>query len=133
SELIRRITSDDIDERMPPADSNLRLSDSERDVLRRWIDQGARYSVHWSFAPVARPPLPSVRDASWPRGPLDRFVLHRLERQGLTPSPPADPATLMRRVCLDLTGLPPTPEESSAFVDEFEHDAEGAYQRLVDR
>ena len=131
SEAWMRITAEDPAERMPPADSTKGpLSDEQRELVRRWIEQGAQYEPHWSFVPPARPALPAVSDAAWSRGEIDRFVLAGLEGAGLSPAPEADRATLARRVFLDVTGLPPTPEE----LDEFLADpAPDAYERLVDR
>jgi hypothetical protein len=130
SELIARVTAADEDVRMPPHEVGARLTADEIDVLARWIAAGAEYRPHWSFVPPARSEPPPVTGTSWPRGPLDRFVLARLEREGLAPSPEADRATLIRRVSLDLTGLPPTPEEVDAFVRDERPDA---YERVVDR
>jgi hypothetical protein len=130
SELIRRVAATDEAERMPPAETGKRLSAAQVETLARWIDQGAPYAAHWAYVPPARPSLPAVKDAAWARRPLDRFVLARLEAEGLTPSPEADRYTLIRRVSLDLTGLPPSLDE----VDEFVADAApDAYERLVDR
>ena len=129
--LYQRVTNDDDRLRMPPpALSNKTLSDDQIDVLRRWIEQGASWDQHWSFTPIGRPEPPPVDDDAWVRRPLDRFVLARLEAEGLTPAPAADKRTLARRVALDLTGLPPDPGTLATFV----HDSsEGAYARLVDR
>jgi hypothetical protein len=130
SALYRRITSRDQDERMPPADSGRQLTTKQIDLIGRWIEQGAVWNEHWSLVPPKRPAVPRVAAALWPQNPIDRFVLSRLEREALSPSPPADKATLIRRVTLDLTGLPPTPEE----VDAFENDrSPAAYDRVVDR
>ncbi len=118
SELIARINANDASERMPPRSANLELSPQQKDVLRRWIAAGAEYRPHWSFVPPKSPPLPAVKQASWPRNPIDRFVLAKLEAQGLAPSPPADRYTLLRRVALDLTGVQPTPAEVDAVLDE---------------
>ena len=120
SEVVRRIETADPEDHMPPLKSNLRLSKDEAAVLRRWIAEGAEYQPHWSLTPPKAAPVPEVRMAGWPRNAIDRFVLARLEHEGLTPSPEADKATLLRRVTLDLTGLPPTPEEVEAFVRESE-------------
>ena len=131
SELVRRIGSSDPHELMPPPSSHKRpLDRDERELVRRWIAEGAPYEPHWAFVPPARPPLPSVHDAAWPRNEIDRFVLARLEEQGLAPNPEADRATLLRRVFLDLTGLPPTPGELEAFLADERPDA---YERLVAR
>ncbi|REJ89722.1 MAG: DUF1553 domain-containing protein [Planctomycetota bacterium] len=130
SEVIRRIFADDPAERMPPADSNLQLTENEQHTIRRWVAAGAEYSPHWAFVRPVRPEIPPVADENWPRNQIDHFILARLEQEGLAPSPPADRYTLIRRVSLDLIGLPPTPEEVDAFVND---QTEGAYQRLVDR
>ncbi|MBK7878872.1 MAG: PSD1 domain-containing protein [Planctomycetes bacterium] len=131
SELLRRIASTDTDERMPPASSNKRaLSAAERETLRAWIEQGAEYEPHWSFVAPKRPATPGVRGADWCRNAVDRFVLARLEKEGLAPNPPAERDVLARRVFLDLTGLPPTPEELDRFLADARPDA---YERLVDR
>jgi hypothetical protein len=130
SELIRRITSEDESERMPPAESHKALSADEIETLRRWIAAGAPWQQHWSLVrPTASEP-PGVNHDHWPRGVVDRFVLSRLERDGLSPSPEADRATLLRRVTLDLTGLPPTVAELDAFLTDNRPDA---YERVVDR
>lgn len=129
--LIARVAHADADERMPPSDSGKRALDArEIDVLREWIAAGAQYEPHWSFVPPSRPAPPSVRDASWARNPIDRFVLAELERQGLQPNPPADRETLLRRLYLDVTGLPPTPRELDAFLADESPDA---YERQVQR
>lgn len=130
SELMRRIASTDADERMPPADSGAALTADEIGLLRRWIQQGAEYQAHWSFLPPRLPPLPSVRQRDWPRNPMDRFVLAELERHGLQPSAEASRETLLRRVTLDLTGLPPTLDEIDAFLAD---DSPRAYENVVER
>ncbi|MFM9960627.1 MAG: PSD1 and planctomycete cytochrome C domain-containing protein [Planctomycetaceae bacterium] len=131
SELIRRIDlPDGSDEKMPPASTKLELTAEQRDILKRWIASGAEYRPHWAFVAPKRPALPKVRDASWPRNGIDRFVLARLESEGLKPSPQADRHTLARRVFLDLIGIPPTPAEVEAFVHDPSSDA---YEQLVDR
>lgn len=107
SELVRRILSTDADLRMPPADSKKTLSASEKELLRRWVAEGAEYKAHWAFAAPVRPSVPTVQNAAWPKNDIDRFILTRLEKEGLAPSPPADAATLSRRRALDITGLPP--------------------------
>jgi uncharacterized protein DUF1553/uncharacterized protein DUF1549/cytochrome c/F5/8 type C domain-containing protein len=130
SELVARITAADPDDRMPSIKSGKSLSPTQIDLLRRWISQGAPYATHWAYVNPVRPNLPQVRNQRWVRNPVDQFILARLEREGLRPSPQADRFTLIRRVSLDLTGLPPTPEE----VDRFVHDQNPqAYEHLVDR
>jgi hypothetical protein len=130
SEFVRRVTSDDPDERMPPPKSGKTLTPAQVELLKRWVDQGAKWGKHWAFETPRRPEPPRVRDDRWPRNPIDRFVLARLEAQGLNPAPEADKATLIRRVSLDLTGLPPSLKELDAFLAD---DAPGTYERLVDR
>jgi mono/diheme cytochrome c family protein len=130
SELIRRITAADPDKRMPPPTSGHALTPAQIALLKRWVAEGARWQKHWSFIPPVRPALPTVKNASWPRNGIDHFVLARLEKEGLTPSPEADRITLLRRVTLDLTGLPPTPGEVDAFLGDASSDA---YEKVVDR
>lgn len=130
SELLHRIRSDDPDEKMPPPDSGPGLAPEQIAMLTRWIEQGADWQPHWSLIKPMRPDPPTVRDDGWVKNPLDRFVLARLEREGLRPAPPADPVSLMRRVSLDLNGLPPTPSEVDAYLAD---DRPDAYERLVDR
>ena len=130
SQMVARITATDPDDRMPPLKSGKKLSSEQIDLLRRWIAQGAPYAGHWSYIKPVRPALPAVRNKSWPRNPIDSFILSRLERERLTPSPEADRYTLIRRVSLDLTGLPPSLEEVDAFVKDRRA---GAYEKLVDR
>jgi hypothetical protein len=130
SELIVRIEDEDDASRMPPPEMKATLTPAEKDVLRRWILTGAEYRPHWAFVPPRRPALPAVKQAGWPENPIDRFVLARLEAAGLKPSPPADRYTLVRRVFLDLIGLPPTPEEADAFLGD---PSPSAYSNLVDR
>lgn len=130
SELWRRITSASDDERMPPKSSGKTLTAAQIELLRRWIADGAPYEGHWAFLPPQRPAPPPTALPGWSAHPIDRFLGARLEREGLTPSPPADRATLLRRVSLDLIGLPPTPAEVDAFLSD---PAPDAYERVVDR
>ncbi len=130
SGLIARITSEDEDERMPSADSNKTLSKEEIELLRAWVEQGAQWKEHWSLVVPRRADLPNVKNEKWARHPMDRFVLARVEQAGLSPSAEADRATLIRRVTFDLTGLPPTSEETDAFTAD---GSDEAYERLVDR
>jgi len=131
SELLLRIGHEDPEERMPPPEAGDPLTPAEQDVLRRWIAVGAPWEEHWAFQPVRRrAPRVSGAFAARERNWIDRFVFARLESEGLTPADEADPYTLVRRVHLDLTGLPPTPEEVDAFVGDERPDA---YERLVDR
>ena len=128
SELLRRVTSDDLDERMPPKGEP--LSEQEVALLRRWIEQGAAWEVHWAYRPLDKPKRPSVQNASWPRNDIDYFVLGKLEHAGIEPSPPANRYTLIKRLYYDLIGLPPTPDEVDAFVADA---SPKAYENLVDR
>jgi hypothetical protein len=130
SELVARIFATDPDLVMPPPQSTKTLSDEQKETLRRWIAAGAAYEPHWAYLAPVRPELPAVQATAWPRNPVDRFVLARLEREGLAPAPEADRSTLVRRVSLDLTGLPPTRAEAEAFLADTAPDA---YERLVDR
>ncbi|MFT5094960.1 MAG: hypothetical protein ACI93T_003804, partial [Porticoccaceae bacterium] len=133
SELIRRVLSKDDDERMPPPDSGVSLTVEEIEILRRWIQQGAEYQTHWSFIPPERPPLPEVENEVWAKDAIDRFVFAKLEREGLKPSREATAATLVRRISLDLTGLPPTVAEVAVFEQAWKQDAAAAIQSLIDR
>ncbi len=130
SAFLRRITSHDPDERMPPPKSRKSLKPAEIALLERWIREGAEYQEHWAFIKPERPPLPDVQAKDWPRNAIDRFVLARLEPAGLAPAPEADRRALIRRVTLDLIGLPPRPEDVDAFVRDAAPDA---YDKLVDR
>ncbi len=128
SELIARLTTRDPEARMPYHAPALRADQIE--LLRRWIKEGAQWEENWSFVPPKPQSLPAVKDAQWPRRPLDRFILARLEEEGLRPSAEASRTALLRRVSLDLTGLPPTPDELSAFLADTSSDA---YEKQVDR
>ena len=130
SELIARITTDDESLRMPPADSHKTLTPKEIETLRRWIAEGAKWEAHWSFTPPVKSKPPAVAHENWPRGTIDHFILSRLEQEKLTPAAEADKVTLLRRVTLDLTGLPPTPAEVDDFLADNRPDA---YERAVDR
>lgn len=130
SEVIRRIMSTDPDEQMPPPTSQKRLNPTEKELLQRWVAAGAEYQSHWSFAPPKRLPPPKVKLQSRVRNPIDSFVLAKLESLNLALSPEADRATLLRRVSLDLTGVPPTPSELDAFLAD---DSPEAYEKVVDR
>ena len=139
SDLLRRVTTNEDEEVMPPAGE--RLTAIQVKLLREWIDSGAvwpdalagedmRGKNHWAFKAPVRPPLPAVHRANWPRNPLDRFVLARLEKESLKPSPQADRVTLIRRLSLDLIGLPPTLAEVDAFLAD---KSEQAYEKVVER
>jgi mono/diheme cytochrome c family protein len=130
SELVFRVEEADPTLHMPPPDSGKSITPEQAALLRRWVEGGAEYRTHWSFVPPKRPALPQVSDPSWPKDELDRFILARLDREGLRPNPEADKVTLIRRVTLDLTGLPPTPAEVDAFLADTSADA---YETVVDR
>ncbi len=128
--LLERIASDIPSRHMPPKKTGKTLTTSQIDLLRRWIVEGAPYTAHWAFVPPMRHALPKVRAAGWVRNAIDAFILARLEREGLQPSPEADRTTRIRRVTLDLTGLPPTPAEIDAFMAD---KSPNAYENVVDR
>ncbi len=130
SAIIERILSKDKAVVMPPPRTGKTLTPADRDVMTRWIEQGANYAEHWSYAKPTRPELPAVKNPAWVRNPIDRFVLAKLESLKLAPQPEADRATLVRRVTLDVTGLPPTPAEVEAYAKDAAPDA---YEKLVDR
>jgi hypothetical protein len=130
SELMRRILSEDPELLMPPPESHKHLTDAQKSLLRQWLDEGAVYQPHWSFVPPPHPALPTVRDPAWIRQPWDSFILAELDRRGLAPNPEADLRTLVRRVALDLTGLPPTPAEVEVVLNDPNPDR---YERYVEQ
>ncbi len=130
SALVERIDSDDQNLLMPPPTANKPLGDEQKQLLRDWIAAGAPYAEHWAFVPPVQALPPKARAADWPRGAIDSFLLAQQEAVGLAPAPPADRYALVRRVYLDLIGLPPSPEEAEAFARD---DSPEAYERLVDR
>src|SRR5436309_5192776 len=130
SELIKRITSQDPEEVMPPPKSNHKLTANQIELLRQWIDEGANWTRHWAFNAIQDPTLPKVQNSRLPANEIDHFVLARLEHEALSPSPEADRQRLIRRVTLDLTGLPPTPNEIESFLAD---KSAGAYEKVVDR
>ena len=130
SEVWQRIISQDPDDVMPPPSSPKQLTSAERATLKRWIEQGAEYQEHWSFLPIKRESPPRVKKVEGLRNPIDAFIRARLEQEGLSAAAEAGRASLMRRVTLDLIGLPPAPEEVAAFVKDQRPDA---YERLVDQ
>jgi hypothetical protein len=129
SELFARITTQNAGDKMPPPELGKGLDAREIELLKKWIEQGAHYAVHWAYAKPERPELPEVSDPEWPRNGIDHFVLNRLDREGLQPAPEADWAALLRRAALDLTGLPPAPEELERVLKDNSPDA---YERWVD-
>ena len=128
--LYQRISEQRAGRRMPPASSHKTLTEKQIDTLKRWIESGADWKEHWAFITPSRPQQPPVKTAQWARTPIDRFLLAKIESAGLSPAAPANKRTLIRRVSLDLTGLPPTPEEVDAFLADTSPDA---YEKLVDR
>ncbi len=125
-----RLNSDDPDMHMPPADSNKELKPNQLALIRAWIEQGADWEGHWAFVPPTKPEVPKVKDVQRVRNPIDAFVLSRLERDGLWASDEADKQRLLRRVTLDLTGLPPTIQEIDDFLAD---ESSGAFEKVVDR
>lgn len=130
SEAYLRIISTDDNERMPPKDSGLSLTKGQVELVKRWIEQGAPWQEHWAFEPIRVPELPAVTRKDWGKNAIDQFVLARLESLKLSPSPEASRETLIRRVSLDLTGLPPTPQEIDSFLAD---KSPTAYEKVVDR
>ncbi|MBV9125914.1 MAG: PSD1 domain-containing protein [Planctomycetes bacterium] len=129
SELVQRIFAHD-DNVMPPVKSHKQLTTAEKETLKQWIASGANYAPHWAYIPPQRPEVPHPKDAAWVRNPIDAFILQGLEARHIQPAPEADKRTLLRRLSLDLTGLPPTPEDMNAFLADKRPDA---YERQVDR
>ena len=130
SELVRRITAEDEDDRMPPAEGGKPLSAQQIGILEVWVEQGAEYQSHWAFKPPRKPKRPRLKNTAWPKNDIDRFVLARLESEGLEPAGEAILETLVRAVSFDLTGLPPTLGEVDAFLSD---KSPKAYARMVDR
>jgi len=130
SELIARIFSHDADEVMPPPAIKKELTEEQKQLLKRWIATGAEYQPHWSLVAPTRPALPAVKNESWSRNAIDRFILAKLEANGLSPAPEADRRTLARRLSLDLTGLPPEPAQVEAFVAD---SAPDSYEKFVEK
>jgi hypothetical protein len=130
SKMYLKISNPNVALRMPPPYANRKLTAAQIEIIKNWIDSGAKWETHWSFLPPRRPDPPAVQNESWVRTPIDRFVLAKLEKEGLHPSPEADKATLLRRVTFDLTGLPPTPAELEAFLAD---KSPQAYEKVVDR
>jgi len=126
----QRVSQEKPARRMPPPYANKVLTADQKETIKRWIEQGATWKEHWVYTAPKRPALPAVKDDHWARGPIDRFILAKLEAEGLSPAPEADRRTLARRVALDLTGLPPKPAEVDALLRD---KAPDAYERMVDR
>ncbi|MDA7921357.1 PSD1 and planctomycete cytochrome C domain-containing protein [Verrucomicrobiales bacterium] len=130
SEVWLRILSDDPDELMPPADSHRELSPADREILRRWINDGAQYDPHWAFMTPEKTELPAL-DSDWIKNPIDTFILERLTSENLVPNSPASARTLLRRISLDLTGLPPLPVDLAAFEKQYDDDPDKAISDAV--
>jgi hypothetical protein len=128
--MIKRIYSDNPSFRMPPVFAHKVLSEEQKATLKRWIEQGAKWNQHWAFVPPKKAAVPAVRNSAWPRNEIDRFLLATMEANGFEPAPEADRRRLIRRVALDLTGLPPTPAELQAFLKD---KSANAYEKVVDR
>ncbi len=130
SEAFSRITSTDAEQKMPPPESGLVLSEREVAMIAKWIDQGAEYKPHWAFIPPRPQRMPKVKKTNWVQNPIDKFVLQKLERLDLEPNLKASKETLLRRVSLDLTGLPPTIAEIDSFIAD---NAPNAFEKVIDR
>src|SRR5262249_49934546 len=130
SRIYLRISNPNEAMRMPPSSSGRKLTPQQIETIKNWIDSGAKWETHWAFVPPVQPELPAVSDEKWPRNAIDRFVLAKLDKEGLHPSPETDKATLLRRVTFDLTGLPPTPAELKTFLAD---KSPKAYEKVVDR
>jgi len=133
SEALTRLLTTDEDDVMPPKKKAKRPTKEQIEFLKKWIASGAEWTQHWAYKPVVRAQAPQVKDTAWPRNDVDRFILARLEREGIKPSPTADAFTLCRRLYLDLTGLPPTPEEVDDFAKAAAKDRQKAVEALTDR
>ncbi|MCA9238579.1 MAG: PSD1 domain-containing protein [Planctomycetales bacterium] len=133
SAMLQRVVETDPDLRMPPPEHGRALTPGEIDVIRRWIAEGARWQSHWSLEPPVAPARPEVKHTDWPRTDLDYYILARQEQAGVAPAPDADPRRWLRRVSLDLTGLPPAPDEAHRFLAGIQDHGEAAYAKAVDR
>jgi Protein of unknown function (DUF1553)/Protein of unknown function (DUF1549)/Planctomycete cytochrome C len=129
SEMIKRIRTQDKDDVMPPEDAPRQLDEAQKKILERWIAEGAVYEPHWSYIPPVKTAIPTTSDATWSKHSIDAFIAQRLEAKHIKPSPSADPATLIRRASLDLTGLPPSPAAVTAFVAD---KSDAAYEKMID-
>ncbi|MED5495760.1 MAG: DUF1549 domain-containing protein, partial [Verrucomicrobiota bacterium] len=130
SELFKRLVTTDPDDLMPPPDSNLSLTAEEKDLIRRWIAEGAEWKEHWAFAPVKQPTIPKPAKANWAKNEIDHFTLTKMTEAKVAPSPEANREKLIRRLSFDLTGLPPSLSEIDRFVND---DSPNAYEKIVDR
>jgi hypothetical protein len=130
SELVRRIYTTNLDDQMPPPSSNKHLTSEQKETLKLWIAEGAEYQAFWAYIKPVRPEVPQIKNRAWPKNPIDSFVLSKLEANKISPAPEADKRTLLRRLSLDLIGLPPRPDEVTAFLND---NGPKAYERRVDR
>lgn len=130
SDVFQRIMSEDAEYMMPPPEANLSLTEFEKAMIAKWIDQGAEYKDHWSFVSPNKPELPESSFEAWSRNPIDHFIGNEIQKRGLSPSEEAQKENLLRRITLDLTGLPPTPEEIQIFMADQREDA---YEKAIDR
>ena len=133
SEMIARLVTDDPELKMPPPATKKKLTKTEIETLKRWIAQGAEYQPHWSFIAPVKPELPKVKNEAWVKNEIDRFILSRLETENLSPAPEAEPHRLFRRLHLDITGLPPSPEDVKAFVNDYAKQKDAALSEWIDR
>ena len=133
SELIKRIVTDDEDSLMPQPDHGRRLNEHEVATLTAWVEEGAEWGRHWSFEPVKKQPAPTIKDTSWPKAPVDHFILAKLEQLGLDPNKPAPADRLLRRLHLDLTGIPPTIDQLDDFATAYKSDPDQAVAAAIDR
>ena len=129
SEVFLKISTADTSEVMPPPNSNLSLNQNEISLIKKWIDQGAKYKPHWAFIPPKKSELPEVEDEKWPKNEIDRFILARLEQEEIEPNDEADKERLLKRVCFDITGLPPSIDLQEKFLKD---DSKEAYEKVVD-
>lgn len=130
SEIIKRVNSTEKAEMMPPPESNLKLSESEKETLKKWVKQGAEYQPHWAFVPPAKTETPKISDPEWSNNEIDNFVMAKLDHLGLKPNEPAEKMILLKRLSLDLTGLPPTEELMQSYAAD---NSEDATEKIIDR
>lgn len=134
SEIIRRIFADDKDDLMPPEEAHKTFTPQQKETFKRWVAEGAEYEPHWAYTPLVKPPTPKIRDSRFKiQNPIDAFIAEKLAEKNIAPSAEADSRTLLRRLSLDLTGLPPTPEETDAFIKASSLNPQAAYETAVDR
>ena len=133
SSLVDRVFETDGDFIMPPPNTNKQLTDKQKELLKRWVAEGAEYEKHWSLVAPTRPELPKVKNKEWVRNEIDQFILARLEKEGLNPAKAADPRTIFRRLNLDILGLPPKTDEISQFASDYEQDSEVAMSNWIDK